>query len=502
MAEHQYGSVRRSLVNFAPALTDKENVQLRVFGDTVSNPLEGRGGEVAGKVEGFLPQEPFFSHTDLGLAILKGLEFLERGDASQVQTFFLLTDGLHHPPADSPYSRDFDSDPDWQDLRRRAEALCQRRTVFVYGFGLGQQTDISVLRRVFPTRNVEVIVGDATQVAYALRRVRELLSREQLRRAVEHELSEGKVEVRLAQTSVTGNAESFEVPLTIRNDYRHLPVVVEQFKVQRGRGDGPEIECKLESAPSNAALEAGKQWQGKAEGTLHSELPRWRVGESEQDYKGAFTFVPVVRFQHEAALDNLGLDSTPSRADAALSVDLRVSYGIPYWPFVLVVLFGTAMVGAAFVRRRRMEEQMEAVSLRHAERRRLAGVLKIWPALKDEPDGDGVDLRVYEEERLELASAEDGGLKIVVPEEMTGKTVARLSGHLIGASPDDGESGQPEFRIEVAAGHRLAYESEDEMREASGLALCHNDTLELDNRWRLRYVNHGSRPRYEAEAAR
>ena len=122
MAGHQYGSVRRSVVNFAPALTDKENVQLRVFGDTVSNPLEGRGGEVAGKIEGFLPQEPFFSHTDLGLAILKGLEFLERGDASQVQTLFLLTDGLHQPPADSPYSRDFDSDPDWQDLRRRAEA--------------------------------------------------------------------------------------------------------------------------------------------------------------------------------------------------------------------------------------------------------------------------------------------------------------------------------------------------------------------------------------------
>jgi hypothetical protein len=79
---------------------------------------------------------------------------------------------------------------------------------------------------------------------------------------------------------------------------------------------------------------------------------------------------------------------------------------------------------------------------------------------------------------------------------------ARLSGYLVGASPDDGESGKPEFRIEAAAGHRLVYETEGEMREASGLTLYHNDIFELDNRWRLRYVNHGSRPRYEAEAAR
>lgn len=125
---NHYGSVRRSVVDFAPALTDKERVHLRVFGDTVSNPLEGMGGEVAGGVDGYLPREPFFNHTDLGLAVLKGLEFLERGDASQVQAFFLLTDGLHQPLADSPYSRDFAADPDWQELRRRAEFLCRRRT--------------------------------------------------------------------------------------------------------------------------------------------------------------------------------------------------------------------------------------------------------------------------------------------------------------------------------------------------------------------------------------
>jgi hypothetical protein len=36
-----------------------------------------------------------FDNTDLGLAISKGLEFLEREGASKVQAFFLLTDGLH-----------------------------------------------------------------------------------------------------------------------------------------------------------------------------------------------------------------------------------------------------------------------------------------------------------------------------------------------------------------------------------------------------------------------
>jgi von Willebrand factor type A domain len=218
MKNHQYGKVRQAVIDFVPALTDKENLHLRVFGDVVSNPLEGKGSEVAGSIGSHLPEEPSFKHTDLGLAIFKGLDFLEREGASKVQALFLLTDGLHQPPADSPYSRDFAADPNWQDLQRRAQALCRQRHVFVYGFGLAEQTDIAMLRQVFPAQNVEMIVGNASQVARALEQVRERLRQTQLRQAVEQECAEGKLEVRLASRSIDEAITSFELPKSSGRD--------------------------------------------------------------------------------------------------------------------------------------------------------------------------------------------------------------------------------------------------------------------------------------------
>ena len=164
MIRHQYGNIRQSIIDFAPTLTDTDDLHLRIFGDTVSSPLEGNGRVIAAGIEQYLPQEPAFSHTDLGLAILKGIEFLGREGASKTQAFFLLTDGLHQPPQDSPYSRDFANDPEWRTLKQRAYDLCDQHALYVYGFGLGHHTDISILRQVFPTTNVEVIAGGAAQV--------------------------------------------------------------------------------------------------------------------------------------------------------------------------------------------------------------------------------------------------------------------------------------------------------------------------------------------------
>jgi hypothetical protein len=130
-------------------------------GDVASAPLEGSVDKLAGNIAAQLPTAPLFQHTDLGMAINKALEFFERGEANELQVLFFLTDGLHQPPPGSPYSRDFTADPQWQTLRQRAQAAAQRRQVFVYGFGLGGQTDVSLLRKIFPAANVEVVTGNA-----------------------------------------------------------------------------------------------------------------------------------------------------------------------------------------------------------------------------------------------------------------------------------------------------------------------------------------------------
>jgi hypothetical protein len=502
MKNHQYGDVRQAVIDFVPALTDKENFHLRVFGDVVSNPLEGKGSEVAGSIQGHLPDEPLFNHTDLGLAILKGLDFLEREGASKVQALFLLTDGLHQPPAGSLYSRDFAHDPNWQALQRRTQALCRQHNVFVYGFGLVQQTDIAVLRQVFPAQNVEVVVGNASQVARALQQVRERLRQTQLRQAIEQELTEGRVEVQLATNSIDEEVISFELPITIRNDYRHLPICIERVEVQRPGLANQEIEWTLEDFPVNAGLEPGKQLQASVKGMLRAARPGLQIGEAQQSYAATFQLVPVVRFQPQVALDGLDGGLRPRPIDpASLTVNLRISYGIPYWVLVGTALMITAIARIVVAKVKRAKQRREKIKQRQAERRRLAGTLKIWRTPQAEPEGNGIDLSRYCEESLEVMIVEGDQLEVIAPSSQTGKVIARLSGGFGGALSDDGASEKPDFHVEPAIGHKLTYESSDEMREATALTLCANDVLEIDGMWRLRYANEKLRTRAEFESA-
>lgn len=309
MTAHRYPEVRQAVIDFTSALTEKENLHLRIFGETVSSPLEGKRDEIVRNIDRYLPQEPLFAHTDLGLAILKGLEFLERPGASKVQAFFLLTDGSHHPPQDSPYSRDFINDPEWQTLKRRADAICHQHIVFVYGFGVARQTDVSVLRQIFPAKNVEVIAGSAEQVAFALRQVREGLSRAQLRKSIEQEINDGFVDARLAKTSITTDATSFDLPITIYNGYHRLPIKIEGIQMQRESYSREEVLCWLEGDCKDTLLEPGQQWQGRIKGMLRRQASSFRIGKAKRRFQATFIFTPVFRFQYEAAMDNLGIGS-------------------------------------------------------------------------------------------------------------------------------------------------------------------------------------------------
>ena len=108
----------------------------------------------------------------------------------------------------------------------------------------------------------------------------------------------------------------------------------------------------------------------------------------------------------------------------------------------------------------------------------------------DEPEDYAFDLSEYQTEKLYLVIANEAELEITAEDAPFAEVVARLSGHLIGASPDDAESGKPEFHMEVASGHSLSYESSGQMIVAARLVLSANDLLEIDGKWRLRYANH------------
>ncbi len=506
MRSHRYGEVRQAVVDFTSTLTDKETLHLRVFGDIAGASLEDRADKVSGNVAEHLPVEPLFQYTDLGLAILKGLEFLERNGASEAQALFLITDGMHQPPPGSHFTRDFANDPNWQALRERAQRLCQKRQVMVYGFGLGRQTDVTLLSQVFPTTNVELIAGDAAQVATALRRVRENLQQARLRRAVEQELSSGRVEVKLARNEIHGDAKGFAEPVTIRNGYHHLPVVIERVLLGRSAASSKEIVCELEDAPRGPhelTLAPGQQWQGRIKGILQADLPGLSVGRNERVYRTEIQIGPVARFKHEAEIAQTGVDQTKVfRDEPSLRIELRASYGVPHWSIAGVLLTCLGIVLAIRRRSKLAAKHIATVEQRHAERRRIAGEIKIWPSDKTEPDEGGLDLGVHKSERLCLATRSDGGLEIVATADREADVVATLSGNLSGVKPDKAESGRVEFRLEAARGYRLACESGGEWREAARVTLCDRDLIVIGGRWNLRYANHRLRSRAEVESAR
>ncbi len=501
MKKHRYEDVRQAIIDFASTLTDKETLHLRAFGDVAGAPLEDRADRIAGNVAEHLPAEPLFQYTDLGLAILKGLDFLERDEAGEAQALFLITDGMHQPPPGSPFTRDFANDPDWRSLRERAQALCQKRHVTIYGFGLGRQTDIALLRQIFPTPNVELIIGDAAQVITTLRHVRENLRQAQLRRAIERELNGGRIEVRLAQGEVYGDAGGFEQPVTIRNNYRYLPVAIERVNLRIASSSNKEIVCELEDAPRELTLAPGRQWQGRLRGSLQADLPGLSAGRKESVYRAEIRIAPIARFEHEADLARLSFDqSKPFCDEPPLRIELRARYGAPYWLIALSLLSCAAFALIVLRRRKLAEKHQAAIEQRQAERRRIAGAIKIWPAGKTEPEDGAADLSVHKAESLHLAQKPDG-LEIVTTTDRDADVVATISGHLVGATPGKAESGKVEFRLEAARGHRLAYESGGQWREAARVTLCDRDLIDVDG-WRLRYANHRLRTRAEAESAR
>jgi len=82
----------------------------------------------------------------------------------------------------------------------------------------------------------------------------------------------------------------------------------------------------------------------------------------------------VVSFPDECALRDLCLaDVRPTVSPASLRVDLRVSYGIPYWVLVLGFVVLLALVAVVLEVRSRKVREAEATARMREERKRLTG---------------------------------------------------------------------------------------------------------------------------------
>ncbi|MHB9108976.1 MAG: vWA domain-containing protein [Armatimonadota bacterium] len=339
MTGPKYDTVRKVTGEFVKSLGPSERLHLRLFAGTVSSPLESSGAEAAGKVDEYLPAQPLpGTGTDIALALAKGIEFLNRDGASRTQALFLLTDGTHQPPADSPGLS-------WETLRKRARGI-RNQELIVYGVGLGQSTDINVLRQVFPPEAVEIVAGKPSLVKDVLNRFRDQLRREALRRVLTDDLRDGSVAITLNRQAKKTGGGSYATAVEIKNHYRYLGVSVSEFGLQATPDEDITSTASLSGLQDQGTLAPGESWTGTLTIKVAPGASRWRLPPVVRKSAVPLHFSADSDFAEQAVLRDLGFDGASldthwQGTDGKLTVS--VTSGFPILALLLFVVLGIGL---------------------------------------------------------------------------------------------------------------------------------------------------------------
>lgn len=196
--------------------------------------------------------QPRGTATDIGAGLQASVNQLSASGGSEIQTLVFITDGRHNPAASSKFPRT--SGPAWPTLKRDAAAVSDARggrlTVFGWGLGGTQGTDIGLVQSVFP--QTQIIDLPDRQVAGFLASLADDAQRQRVRPEVGNDLATD-VAVELA---VTGRLEpQTTAELTMTNPRVGLPTVVQIDDLVVTEPDGTVVPDDL--SPQRLALSPG-----------------------------------------------------------------------------------------------------------------------------------------------------------------------------------------------------------------------------------------------------
>jgi len=104
-----------------------------------------------------VPADDYWNFTDLGLALAKTVDEMNRPGANNLQFVFVLTDFVHEPHGSSPYVQGPDASA-WQALAKRGEAIRAGKALQVFGLVLPVDgragRDIDLVKAVLGELNV------------------------------------------------------------------------------------------------------------------------------------------------------------------------------------------------------------------------------------------------------------------------------------------------------------------------------------------------------------
>jgi hypothetical protein len=156
-----WGSVRSALADFALAVPDRSELDVRFFAGSVEQPVAPTPASPSVRQSWATTlanlAAPDGGQTDLGRAAEAALRKVSAQPTDRLQFVFFLTDGRQQAGDGSPYPAQWGRG--WPELARQARQLIGARPVRVGIVRLARDADVSLLQRVFPDAVVTDAIG-------------------------------------------------------------------------------------------------------------------------------------------------------------------------------------------------------------------------------------------------------------------------------------------------------------------------------------------------------
>lgn len=167
---------------------------------------------------------PSGQKTDIGAALEKTVDELNRPNANPLQFVVFITDGKHDPPKESKYPTALHEN--FSLLKEKAKRTLFDHVIAVTGLGLNRSTDIELLRKVF--EDAMPLTVDKTGLASFFSRLKAEIKISKLRLQVIQELKRGGISIVLLEEGKkrikAGGKTSIRFQL--KSNYEHLDAAV------------------------------------------------------------------------------------------------------------------------------------------------------------------------------------------------------------------------------------------------------------------------------------
>jgi Mg-chelatase subunit ChlD len=222
-----YGPVKDSLGRLFAALAPQDVVTLVIFADNATQVWQGQAGRSAGDIIAKLPPTANGAHTDIGLALEKAIDVLNRPNTPSIATVVLLTDGLHDPAPHSPYP--LQQGYQWDVLTQKAAAI-KRDSLTAYAIPLTGATSAQLLVKVFGSRAAVLPAATVDDLTSRLEQPKAAVRAAKARQILAPELAKGVSASWPAQAGhlVAGRQTVF---VTLHSGTAHIPLEVGGFAV-------------------------------------------------------------------------------------------------------------------------------------------------------------------------------------------------------------------------------------------------------------------------------